>query len=67
MIKKKKTSAKKKIQKKSKDKKGSKKIHQMETLACIPSETNIQKKHEIPAEINNRKNSEDHEPLEFFE
>ena len=35
-------------------------MHQMETLAFIPSETIIEKKHENPAEINKRKISEEH-------
>ena len=60
MIKKRKTPAKKKVIKKPREKKESKKIHQLGTLAFIPSETSIEKKSEMPAEINKRKISEEH-------
>jgi len=39
------------------------KIPLLVTLASIPTEINIDKKHEVPAEINKRKISDEHEPF----
>jgi hypothetical protein len=60
--------AKKKFIKKRRESKINKKVSQLEErLAFIPSASSFQKKSEIPAEINKRKISEEHESLIFVQ